>query len=550
MFVPNSFLAGIISLFAPLVLAEAPLPGPIEQQLSEPALSCVTPALRISGANQQLLQSFYSAGNFQPVWSQHRLTELFEQLQMLADDGLEPLAYQLEPLQVLAAVEQPSASLTACLDVLASNAYLQALHDLREGRLEQSKVEPLWHSQSSPALAEQAPLLEAARQGLAEPGKAFAQVRPAYQPYRALRQHYAQLRRQPLPDWLAIPGGSTLRPGAVDGRVPLLGKRLQVASPLAQGSSELQSAKQSGAVYGPELVEAVKSFQRSHLLNPDGIVGPATLAELNRSPAERMDQLRINLERLRWLADEIEPTTVLIDVAGAEVQFLRNGAPVWQARTQVGRPSRATPLLRSQITHLTLNPTWTIPPTILREDKLPELRRDAAGYLAANRMRVIDYEGNAVDPQTVDWNNPGRILVRQDAGANSALGRVVLRFPNPFSVYLHDTPSQRLFDRLPRLFSSGCVRIERVDELVEQLLADATPAQRARVAKQWSSGQTLQANLPRPVPILMAYWTAQVGNDGQLQFRPDIYAHDARLLKALNQSNQLSMTGKGPSSVN
>ena len=537
MSVSNSLLAGMLALFAPLALAETPAPTPVEQWLMESSLSCVSPALQLSETDQQWLQPFYTTGGFQPVWDADSLKALFEQLQALSDDGLEPRAYHLEPLRELAAVEQPSERLTACVDVLASTAYLQALRDLDQGRLEQAKVEPLWQPEGSVQAPNQAPLLAAALAGIDEPAKAFEHARPSFAPYRALRQRYAELRRETLPQWLAIPGGSLLRPGAVDGRVPLLEQRLQLRGDLSQGAVPLV-AEQS-PVYGTALVEAVKAFQRNHLLKPDGIVGPGTLAELNRSASERMDQVRINLERLRWLSKEIEPTSVLIDVAGAEVMFLRDNAIAWQARTQVGRPARPTPLLRSRITHLTLNPTWTIPPTILREDKLPELRRDAAGYLAANHMRVIDYEGNTLDPRGVDWERPGRIMVRQDAGAHSPLGKVAIRFPNPFSVYLHDTPSQRLFDNLPRLFSSGCVRIERVSELVDQLLAEATPAQRARIARQWDSGQTLRADLPRPIPILMAYWTAQVGGDGQLQFRPDIYGHDARLLEALNKSNRI-----------
>lgn len=526
-----------LALIAPLAMADTPPANPIEQQLAEPELNCVAPALKLSDTDRHWLQSFYLTRAFQPAWDGDNLEQLFAELDGLADDGLEPRAYHLEPLRELESMLLPSARLSACIDVLASTAYLQALRDLQRGRLEQAKVEPLWQPEGSVSEPNDAPLLALALSGLSEPASAFEQARPAFTPYKALRERYAQLRRQPLPEWLAIPGGELLRPGAVDGRVPLLEQRLQLHGDLSQGAPALVLEK--SPVYATELVEAVKAFQRNHLLKPDGIVGPGTLAELNRSASERMDQLRVNLERLRWLSHEVEPTSVLIDVAGAEVMFLRDNAVVWQARTQVGRPARPTPLLHSQITHLTLNPTWTIPPTILREDKLPELRRDAAGYLAANRMRVIDYDGNEVDPNSVDWQRPGRILVRQDAGPQSALGRVAIRFPNPFSVYLHDTPSQRLFDNLPRLFSSGCVRIERVSELVDQLFAEATPAEQARVAKQWESGKTLRANLPRPIPILMAYWTTQVGGDEQLQFRPDIYGHDARLLKALNASNRV-----------
>ncbi|SER29284.1 Murein L,D-transpeptidase YcbB/YkuD [Pseudomonas cuatrocienegasensis] len=537
MFYRDLSIVWALALIAPLALAEDQPLSPLEQQLAAPSLACVSPALSLSASDLEWLQPFYLLRGAQPAWNEPSLQALLVQLEDLADDGLEPRAYHLEPLRTLAAVEQPSATLSACIEVLASTAYLQALRDLAYGRLEQARVEPLWQPQDSVEAPNHAPLLAIAHAGLAAPADAFEQARPTFAPYRELRQRYAALRRQPLPQWLAIPSGSLLRPGAVDARVPLLEQRLQVRGDLSQGSALFLG--EDGPVYGTALVEAVKAFQRDHLLKPDGVVGPATLAELNHSASERMQQIRINLERMRWLARTLEPTSVLIDVAGAEVMFLRDGVAVWQARTQVGRPARPTPLLRSSITHLTLNPTWTIPPTILREDKLPELRRDALGYLAANHMRVIDYDGNPVDPRSVDWERPGRVMIRQDAGAHSPLGKVAIRFPNPFSVYLHDTPSQRLFDNLPRLFSSGCVRIERVTELVEHLLAEATPGERARIARQWESGRTLRANLPRPVPILMAYWTAQVGADGQVQFRPDIYGHDARLLKALEASNRI-----------
>ncbi|WNW14079.1 L,D-transpeptidase family protein [Pseudomonas sp. DTU_2021_1001937_2_SI_NGA_ILE_001] len=535
----NLLKVAALVLVAPCAVAQQafPVPTPVAQILSGPALDCLTPPLPTGEGERQWLDALYAPGGYQPLWNRSSLQALVGQLDALADDGLEPQVYHLDALRHLAAQPESAERAQACQDVLASTAYLQALHDLNGGRLAQARVEPLWQPDDMPPAADFNAMLGMALAEVARPERAFEQARPSLARYRDLRQRYAALRREPLPQWLAIPDGPLLRPGAVDERVALLEQRLQVQGDLSQGV--LAPTPLPSTVYGTALVEAVKLFQRNHLLKPDGVVGPGTLAELNRTADERMDQIRINLERLRWLAHEIQPTSVLIDIAGAEVFFLRDNRVAWQARTQVGRPSRATPLLRSHITHLTLNPTWTIPPTILREDKLPELSRDAAGYLAANRMRVIDYEGNEVDPHSVDWQRPGRVLVRQDAGPGSALGRVVVRFPNPFSVYLHDTPSQRLFDNLPRLFSSGCVRIERVSELVDQLLAEASPSERERVAELWNSGETKRVNLPRPIPIVMAYWTVQMGGDGQLQFRPDIYGHDARLLKALNQANRI-----------
>jgi murein L,D-transpeptidase YcbB/YkuD len=507
-------------------LAEA-----IHRQLVEPRLTCLIPSVPLDPASLEGLWEFYQLEAFEPAWNGERLDGLIEQLEQLADDGLEPERYFLHALRQLRQIERGAPRLLACLDTLASQAYLMALRHLRVGRLDPATVEPIWHADGMAPVFDQPAFLLDARAGLDDLPAAFARARPAFEPYQALRRAYAAQRRQPLPVWLPVPTGPLLKPQAVDARVPLLERRLAAEGYLPD--TVLRQEGRGDHLYGLELETAVRAFQRRHQLKEDGIVGPLTLAALNRSPAQRMEQLRLNLERLRWLSREVPETGVLVNVAGAEVYFLRAGQPVWQARTQVGRATRKTPLLKSGITHLTLNPTWTVPPTILREDKLPEIRNDL-NYLAENRMRVFDREGNELDPVSVDWENPADLRLRQDAGPHNALGQVAIRFPNPFAVYLHDTPSQRLFESLPRTFSSGCVRVERVAELVELLLTDASAEQRERIARQWASGRTQRADLPRPIPILLAYWTVRVGEEGELLFYPDLYGYDARLLAALN----------------
>lgn len=506
----------------------------IRQQLAQPALNCATPAVALDEPRRALLAEFYRQQDHAPLWHPPgRLPQLLEQLEQLADDGLDPHGYPLASLRRLAG----PASTDACTDVLASHAYLQALLDLGWGRLDPAKVEPIWHSPHTPAPVRPNSPPPFAASGLDDLPGAFAQARPQFPLYRTLRSTWAELRQQPLPHWQRVAEGPLLRPGKRDPRVLALAQRLTSEGYLSEAAVATRAQNPDIDLYDPLLVEAVEAYQRAHLLKDDGIVGPATLTELNISPAARRDQLRVNLERLRWLAREAEPEMVLVDIAGAKVSYFRDGQRLWQARTQVGRAERQTPLLKSRITHLTLNPTWTVPPTIFREDKLPEIRRDL-GYLARNRISVIDHAGNRLDPQQVDWNNPGGIMLRQDAGPRSALGVVAIRFPNPFAVYLHDTPNQHLFDRLPRVFSSGCVRVERVSQLLDFLLADATPAERERIASIQASGETRQVNLPRPLPILMAYWTVEVGDDGHLHYRPDLYHHDVALLAALERSER------------
>jgi murein L,D-transpeptidase YcbB/YkuD len=220
-------------------------------------------------------------------------------------------------------------------------------------------------------------------------------------------------------------------------------------------------------------------------------------------------------------------------VAGYKVSYFKGGEPIWRSRVQVGKPYRSTPIFKSKIHYITLNPTWTVPPTILRNDVLPKVRKDP-GYLARNNIRVLNSSGQIIAAAQVDWSKPGNVVLRQDAGADAALGRAVIRFPNNYAVYLHDTPHKELFDQNQRAFSSGCIRVERVLELVKLLLADTKSWDGAAIDAALATGNTRNVYLSNPIPILLAYWTVDSGDDNHLAFKPDIYNRDKQLLAALN----------------
>tara|TARA_R110000868_G_C10945494_1_gene767404 strand:+ start:1017 stop:2603 length:1587 start_codon:yes stop_codon:yes gene_type:complete len=470
---------------------------------------------------QRQLQAFYAQRDGQPAWqSGAQLLQLREQLTQLADDGLQPSEYELPSLVAEGVDEQRD-----CAELLTSHSYLQALLHLRRGRLLQERLEPVWQAPGKTNPDLNMATLSLALLHLQAPAAAFASARPATVQYQQLRSAYAQYRLQPLNLWTPLTGGPLLKPDGNDARLPALRARL-----FAQGYLDAPG-ETLGSVYDKATQSAVENFQRDHGLNPDGILGPASLTELNISAQMRREQLRANLERLRWLADDMREAEVLINVAAAELQVLRHNQLLWRSRTQVGRAERQTPLLTSRIDRLTLNPTWTVPPTILREDKLPAIREDI-GYLERHQMSVIDYDGNLLDPNSINWERPGAILLRQSSGSHNPLGRVVLRFANPFAVYLHDTPSQQLFSKAPRAFSSGCVRVEAVDTLLTWLLM---PGELEQVQTRITSGKTQQYRLQRPAPLLIAYWTAEASADGTLHYYPDIYARDARLIQALAQ---------------
>ena len=287
-------------------------------------------------------------------------------------------------------------------------------------------------------------------------------------------------------------------------------------------------------VFDAYLVEAVKKFQREQYLEVDGAIGPATRAALNVSVQSRVDQIRVNLDRARWLLHNIPPEMLLVDIAGFKITYFKASQPIWRSRVQVGMAYRTTPIFKSEVNYITLNPTWTVPPTILRKDVLPKVRKDI-NYLRDHNIRVLDSSGKELDPATIDWYKPGNVTLRQDAGDDAALGKAVIRFPNPHAVYLHDTPHQKLFNKSQRAFSSGCIRVERALELVELLLADTPSWDSAAIKKALATGKTRNVTLAKRVPILLAYWTVDAVSETQIAFKPDIYARDAGVLAALNR---------------
>jgi murein L,D-transpeptidase YcbB/YkuD len=226
-----------------------------------------------------------------------------------------------------------------------------------------------------------------------------------------------------------------------------------------------------------------------------------------------------------------ESEFLVVNVAGFQLYLVRRGDIVWRTRVQVGRPYRQTPIFRAEMTYLVVNPTWTVPPTILRNDILPAVRRDPA-YLASRNIDVFDSRGRAVDAAAADWSgrNPPYRLV-QRPGIDNALGRIKFMFPNEHAVYLHDTPSRDLFERDSRAFSSGCIRVENPLELAGHLLGSGRAQDRLEALV--ASGRTETVFLDKPMTVMLLYWTAEVDAQGRISFFPDVYQRDAAVIAAL-----------------
>lgn len=501
-------------------------------------------ALEVQGDEVQApktIRHFYEQRAFAPVWIDDRgpraaVDSLLAVLTRAVRDGLRPAAYHLDALQSLR--EQAKKSRRAApgrladLELLSTDAFLLYASHLLTGRVSPTDITPSWNIPQREADLVQKLASVAGGGSVSRVVESLRQPQPEYARLVRALDRYRHITA--LGGWPTVPEGPTLRKGEEGERITLLRERLQVTGDLPTDQTEPVDT------FDTALHEAVVRFQERHGLNPDGAVGPATRAALNVSAEDRVRQLVVNLERWRWLPQDLGHRHVLVNIAGFRLQVVENGEDVMQMRVITGRPYRQTPVFSGEISYLVFNPYWHVPHSIATEDKLPEIKNDP-GYLARQGFEVFQGWGadaRPIDPSTIDWsrlsqkNFPYRL--RQKPGPLNALGRVKFMFPNPHSVYLHDTPTRGLFARADRSFSSGCIRVERPMELAEYLLDDQTEwsAQKIQDALDTSSAERAVI-LREKVPVHLQYWTAWADEGGAVHFRRDVYERDEALHQAL-----------------
>lgn len=486
---------------------------------------------------------YYESQQFRAKWRDPaRVSQLVDALLDLVNDGLDPANYHVDALDKYRAELRRVKALPpdeqAGLEVLATDAMMLGLYHLYLGKVNPEKLSSQWNFASRPVDEERG--FEALTRALdsGQIRETFQRARPQHVWYQRGRDRLKEYRALAAAGgWPTVPEGPTLKPGMTDPRVATMRARLSVTRDYVPGPVPPDASLQEN-LYDAELEAAVKRFQERHGLTADAAVGPATRGAMNVSVEDRIDQMRVNLERARWVLHEVKGDLVLVNVAGFEVAYFRDDEPVWTSKVIVGRPYRETPIFKSLITYVVFNPTWTIPPTILVKDKLPVIKRDP-GYLKRNNIRVIDSRGREVDPYAVNWSQYGAgrmppYQLRQDPGEDNALGLVKIMFPNPHMVYLHDTPAKSLFEKDERTFSSGCIRVEKAFELAELVLNDPAQWTQQTMAEVVATKKMQTVNLAKPVPVLILYWTAQPRPDGQVIFRNDVYGRDKPTLAALN----------------
>lgn len=476
-----------------------------------------------------LVAEFYERRGFAPAWADDtRVAELRALAAASRDHGLDPADYH--PAALAKAAQAGDAASRAVRELHLTDALVRLAYHLHFGKVNPKELDPAWNFTRSLRGLDPVTALERVLEApsLGAEVLAFA---PRLRYYALLMEALARYRAiAAAGGWPPVPAGPTLKAGMTEARVAALRRRLAASGDLAEGPAGAAER------FDAALEAAVIRFQRRHGLAEDGAVGRRTLAELNVPVAARIDQIRVNLERARWVAQDLAGDFLVVDIAGYRAALYLDGLPVWTSRVVVGRPFRETPVFRASMQYLVINPSWTVPPTILRQDLLPRLARDP-GYLAREGMSVVDSRGRPVDPATIDWRRYARggfpYQIVQRPGERNALGRVKFMFPNPHSVYLHDTPAKGLFDRAQRAFSSGCIRVESPVELAVLLLDDPARWGPDAVRAAIASGETRTLGVRRRVPVLLLYWTAEV-REGIVHFRQDLYGRDRAVLRGLD----------------
>ncbi len=532
------------ALAAPPLLAQSAIQEILRSQLEQGARDG---GLRVGNEpiRASLALSVYSPEDFQLLWSSDRRLDALDALAARMErEGLNPDDLPLEALHAarIAARQKGTDTNRVDVDLLATETLLRATYQLYFGKVNPAALDNDWN------FSRELPAAGTLRKAIASNDLSgyLENTIPRGSIYKATMEGLARYRKiAEAGGWQTVAEGPTLREGDTDSRVIELRERLQASGQLAAATEADNAASATDSVSGTPLMDyfdagltgAIKSFQSAHGLVVDGAVGNGTIAALNVPVTTRINQLRMGLERMRWVQQDLQDEMLLVNIAGFKQYLLRNGVIVFQSRIMVGQPYRKTPTFSGNIQYLVLNPTWTVPPTILAQDVLPAVRKNP-DYLRERNLSVLTPDGQAIDPASIDWQQMTAqhfpYILRQQPGPQNAMGRVKFMFPNEHLIYLHDTPSRALFDRSERTFSSGCIRVERPLELAELLLAGQNGWDRAAIDEVLESRVTKTVHLAKPVPILIMYLTALAEPDGQVRFYRDVYKRDAALLRALD----------------
>jgi len=468
------------------------------------------------------VRRIYKDQNYQLIWidgdrPSERYRQFIKALDAADDHGLPRTLYAIS-FENSSSRVKISADQAPQVDAKITVTFLRYFTHLAGGRLDPRALQSLWTLK--PEKPDLAAVLSAAVKNNDLPG-AIGKLQPQHPEYRELQK--ALLRYRAIAakgGWPSIPANTRLKLNQHSSVVPTLRQRLAI-----EGDLDPSHEKDQSPVFDATVADAVKRFEERHRIAPDGIVDAATVGALNVPVDRRIRTIELNLERWRWLPDPMPSRYFLVNVPDFRLEAIENGKPVLAMRVVVGEPDNETPIFADHMTHVVFSPYWNVPSGIAKDETIPSAAKDP-GFLARNNMEVVGPSGAPVDASSVDWSDASGLRIRQRPGSGNALGGVKFIFPNNFDVYLHDTNATKLFDRIERGLSHGCVRVEEPHKLAQYVLRDQPEWTAETIDAAMKAGEEKHVKLNMQIPVYIVYKTAWV-HDGGVRFLKDLYGHDA-----------------------
>ena len=483
------------------------------------------------------IQIFYQLIDYQPAWTDLRyIDEMISLLGSSALEGLNPDDYHYAELLSLRRSYKADRAdgdlIRAQFDVRLSDGILLYARHLIEGKVDPRTMDSSWNyvrENFEPEKVAQS-LVEAI--GQRRVAQVLEQLKPRMAAYAQMKNELARYHKlADTEQFFTVSTRTVLKPGQTSTAMLSLRKRLIQLS-------YLPSSVPLSEHFDANLEQAVREFQRDHNIDADGIVGRQSFEVLNMTFEQRVDKLRINMDRIRWIQRGLSDDFILVNIAGYELLYVRNQKVVWETNVMTVTINTRTPVFQKRLRYLEFNPTWTPPRSIINRSLFAKFKANPQ-YAVDKNYQFYTSKGAVVDPFSIDWNKyngknfPYRVV--QMPGPDNAMGQVKFMFPNRHAIYLHDTPSKALFSRTSRAFSAGCIRVENPLELARILLDDPENWSEKSINKLLASEKPQQvARIKREIDVLLMYWTVTPTRDGRMQFHPDIYKLDIPALAALN----------------
>jgi L,D-transpeptidase YcbB len=476
--------------------------------------------LLISKYESKNLMAFYKNYNYNTVWqSSENRKIVIDEMSQCETDGLNPLDYKTKELSDLEnKINDLNEKEVVDYDILLTNSFQNYLTHLYKGRLNPRKIYNDWDLKEN-NIDVNLKMFEALDKNIF--AEAIKNSKPSTPIYLQLKEALKIINS--LPDdsnFKIMKFVKKIKPKETNDQIVNIKKRLMYWNDLKRDSIITK-------VYDKETQKSMVQFQKRHGLESDGVVGPGTIKALNFYKSERKEQIIANLERWRWYPRDFGTHYSIVNLPNYELDILKKNDTVQTFRVVVGKSSRRSPVLTSKLGTVVFNPTWTVPPTIIKEDLIPDATRSRS-YFGKMRIKIFDYKRRVISPWRWKPEDAKKYDYVQDPGNNNSLGNMKILFPNKFSVYLHDTNHRDGFARNFRSTSSGCTRVERPMDLAMYVLNDTARWNKKKIDALLLTKKTTAIKITQEIQHYQLYWTSWV-NKNKLIFRDDIYNLDSDL---------------------